>query len=362
MDAAHTIPPIPFDLPRPLIDGLDLWDMWPLQRPDGHVADIDGYSVWMVLSAPQLPDPDQRHGIARIRLLTERDGQWRDCGFALPDDLNPGSREWAGSALFDSHTGRVTLYFTAAGERGDARDTFAQRLFEADGALVIEDGVARIIDWTVAKESLVADDHHYIRVDATVGRPGFIKGFRDPAFFRDPADGRDYLLFTASLKQGKSPWNGAIGIARAAPLGRGPWHILPPLLAMDGVNNEPERPHIVYHQGRYILFWSTQRKMFSPDVVAGPNGLYAMVADDVLGPYRPLNGSGLVAANPDDAPFQAYSWWVTADLVVHGFADMLGPDSAQPVDDAAWRRAHFGGVPAPRITLAIDGDVCTIKA
>jgi levansucrase len=75
-----------------------------------------------------------------------------------------------------------------------------------------------------------------------------------------------------------------------------------------------------------------------------------------------LNGSGLVAANPDDAPFQAYSWWVTADLVVHGFADMLGPNSAHPVDDAAWRRAHFGGVPAPRFTLAIDGDVCTIKA
>ena len=40
------------------------------------------------------------------------------------------------------------------------------------------------------------------------GAIGTIKAFRDPAFFRDPADGCDYLLFTASLAASASAWNG----------------------------------------------------------------------------------------------------------------------------------------------------------
>jgi levansucrase len=344
----------------PLIDGVDLWDLWPLQLGDGSTASFDGWSLWFVLSAPALPDPDLRHGVARIRLLLERGGEWRDCGNALPDGLNPGSREWAGSALYDPECGKVTLFYTVAGHRGDSGTTYAQRLFQTSGTLRYAKADAKIESWSEPSESVSSDDDTYVLVNHTEGRPGFIKGFRDPAHFRDPATGDTYLLFTASLKQSQSEWNGAIGIARAADAGLTTWHLLPPLLSADGLNNEQERPQVIFHGGLYYLFWSTQRHVFAPDGPSGPNGLYGMVAKSLFGPYEPLNDTGLVAANPPAAPYQAYSWWVTGDLEVAGFVDLPGVLARPEGEDAVWRRANFGGVPAPRFRLELDGSTARV--
>ena len=38
-------------------------------------------------------------------------------------------------------------------------------------------------------------------------------------------------------------------------------------------------------------------------------------------PYQPLNGSGLVIANPADDPDQAYAWLVQPDLRVTSLLD-----------------------------------------
>jgi levansucrase len=336
------------------IVGLDLWDMWPLQLADGSTARFDGATLWMILSAPRLPDSDQRHGIARIRLVLEQpDGTLIDCGHALPDDLCPGSREWAGSALYDPASGRVTLFFTAAGHRGEPAPTFAQRLFETTGRLAGAGQMLRIVDWSDPVESLAADGQRYMVVDQASGMPGFIKGFRDPAYFRDPADGSAYLLFTASIPDAASDWNGAIGVARRE---GGLWAALDPLLDVTGLNNELERPHVIARDGRYYLFFSTQRRVFAPGGPAGPNGLYGMVADRMTGPWRPLNGHGLVAGNPPDAPYQTYSWWVTGELEVAGFLEMPGLRTDPADQSPEVRRAHFGGVPAPRFSIALDGD------
>lgn len=314
---------------------------------------IDGWSLWFVLSAPVLLDPEERHHIARIRLLTHRDGQWRDCGNALPDGFNPGSREWAGTALW--RDGQVTLFYTVAGWPGETTPSFAQRLFQTTGTLTCDDGAAAITGWSVPQESFVSDDVHYMLVNQRDGKPGFIKGFRDPAHFRDPRDGATYLLFTGSLKQSTSAFNACIGIARADDDSLTRWTILPPIVTADGLNNEQERPVMIHRDGRYYLLWSTQRKVFAPDGPSGPNGLYGVVADAVTGPYEPLNGTGLVAGNPEGLPYQSYSWWVDQDLNVAGFADLPGVAPGGQVDDAAWRRAHFAGTPAPLFRIAMDG-------
>lgn len=354
-DAATTIPHIASDAVLPRIAGLDLWDMWPVQNLDGSTAKFDGWTVWLILSAPILPDPDERHHIARIRLVTERAGEWRDCGHLLPDGLNPGTREWAGSALHLSETGEIVLFYTVAGVPGEVSPSFTQRLFQTRARLEVLDGTASASGWSVPTESVQADDVDYIVVNQSEGVPGFIKGFRDPFFFRDPADGAHYLLFTGSLRQSVSAWNGCIGLARANPGQLDNWQLLPPIIAADGLNNEQERPQMVYRDGLYYLFWSTQRKVFAPGVPSGPNGLYGMVSDRIDGAYLPLNGSGLVAGNPDDAPFQAYSWAVTGELEVAGFADLLGANGSDVVDDRDWRRKRFAGSPAPRFRIDLDG-------
>ncbi len=357
-DDSTTISLIGADLPRPLFPDLDFWDMWPLQERDGSIAQIDNAQFWFVLSSPQLADPDLRHAVARIRLLERRWDQWLDHGNAFPDDFTPGSREWAGSAVRNPATDEITLYFTAAGTRGDARNNWQQRIFSATGTWS-GDSERPTICWQPPREILCADAVHYQRVTPDVGRAGFIKGFRDPAWFADPIDCAEYLLFTGSLAHASSEFDGAIGLAHRQD--DGSWQLAPPLLSMDGINNEPERPHIVHHAGHYYLFFSTQRQMFAPGVHAGPNGLYGMVAQSLAGPWRPMNGSGLVAANPATAPQQAYSWWVTSELQVYGFADLIGEDAAVTQDSPAWRRTHFAGVPAPVLQLSLDGEISEIQ-
>ena len=73
---AQSIPVINPASVKPLIPGLDLWDMWPIQLADNGTARFEGWTLWLVLSAPVLPDPDLRHGIARIRMIAERAGEF----------------------------------------------------------------------------------------------------------------------------------------------------------------------------------------------------------------------------------------------------------------------------------------------
>jgi levansucrase len=339
----------------PILPGFDLWDLWPLQNLDGSTVSLDGWTMWMILSAPCLPDPGDRHDIARIRLIIQKGVEWRDCGNLLPDGLCPGSREWAGSALYDPQSGQVTLFYTASGRRGEAKPTFEQRLFQTSGTLWFEDGHAQIVDWTLPIESVQSDDDHYVRVNQEEGVPGMIKGFRDPAHFRDPADGQDYLLFTGSLKHSTHSHNGVIGLVRANGSGHSDWDIMPPVISADGLNNEQERPHVIFREGLYYLFWSTQRRVFAPDGPSGPTGLYAMVASSMFGPWEPVNGTGLVVGNPDAEPNQTYSWWVLDSLEVVSFVDHWGLKGRTIADHPDLNRSQFGGTPAPVFRIALDG-------
>jgi levansucrase len=362
IDAA-ALPAIPLITHRDIVDilpGFQLWDCWTIDDVEGQIVRFDGWTPWVIMCAPRSVHPVQRHDIARLRLMMERDGQWQDCGYVLPEDINPGSREWAGSCVYQADTQILTLFYTATGRRNEAKSSFEQRLFQTQGTLEFADGTLRATHWSAPRENVVADGIDYVIVDQREGRPGFIKGFRDPFHFRDPADGKHYLLFTASYKPSQAEHNGIMGIARADDSGFANWTLLPPLISADGLNNELERPVVRVHNGLYYIFWSTQRHTFAPGGPSGPNGLYGMVAESLFGPYRPLNGSGLVAPNPEAEPFQTYSWWVDSSLRVTGFVDLWGLAGADPIADPALIESHFGGVPAPSFNLVLNGDCAQI--
>lgn len=330
------------------LEGVDLWDHWPVLDEDGRLAEIAGGLLVVALSAPVLPDPDARHAMARLRLLHRRGEAWRDLGPLLPDGFSPGSREWAGSAVVDAAGTRLTLYFTAAGSRGEAAVTFDQRLFETAAALDVSRDAVRLAAWSPPAEIVRPDGITYETDMAGGGAVGTIKAFRDPYHFRQ--DGKDLVLFAASRAGAASAFNGLVGVAVRRTEG---WTLLPPIVDATGVNNELERPHAIRRDGLTYLFWSTQAKVFSPGLEA-PNGLYGLVAERLDGPWRPLNGHGLVFANPPEAPAQAYSWQVLPDLSVWSFADMIGlPHAPRSVAQA---RAHFAGTPAPVLSLGLDGD------
>lgn len=330
-----------------VLPGWDVWDHWPLLTRDGGCAIMAGGKLIFALAAPRGDDPDLRHAAARLWLFHATDSGWRALGPAFGDQEMPGSRHWSGSAVLEAG-GIVRLFFTAAGERGEAVPGMMQRLFETRAPLRIEAGVPVLGAWRPATECVCPDGIHYQRELAGGGAIGTIKAFRDPFFLNIAGSG--WLLFAASDASSGSPWNGAIGAAR----GTGDdWTLAPPLVTAAGLNNELERPHAIVHAGAIYLFWSTQAHVFAEGGPRGPTGLYGIIADRWGGPWRPLNGTGLVFANPDAAPLQAYSFQVLADLSVWSFADMPGV-RAIPADPAA-RRAAFAGGPAPVLRLKLDG-------
>ncbi len=341
-------------LPAPAVADLDLWDMWPIAERDGRTVVAAGRQGWFYLATPRDPEPEARHDRARIHLLSLDGATWQDHGPAFSDDLAPGSREWSGSAVLGDDGVTLTMFFTAAGDRA-AGPHFRQRLFETTGRFVVTEGRASCRDWTPPVESVRPDPRWYAPAEQHSPVDGGIKGFRDPGIFRDPADGGEYLLYTASAAAG-GRLDGVVGVARRDASGR--WEALPPAIDATGTNAEMERPHIVLRDGRYYLFWSTQRRRFAPGLSA-PTGLYGMVADRMAGPWRPLNGTGLVAGNPEAAPWQAYCWWVTGEGAVASFVDY--PGSGDPhAADAGERRRRFGGTPAPFFHLRFDGNRVTV--
>ena len=346
---------IPSDWSDRRIAGLDIWDMWPVEAQDGTTVLFAEGRLWMALAAPAADDPEDRHAIARIHFMVEDATGFRDAGPAFPDGHTPGSREWSGSAVFTAATNRLTCWFTASGRRGEQTTTFEQRLFSAHGTLEWSDARPSVADWSPPRELVRSDGEMYVCVNGSHGAAGTIKAFRDPAHFRDPASGAHILVFTGSDARSTSPWNGVIGAAVSVAGIDGSWHLLPPLISAEGVNNELERPHIRYAGGLYYLFWSTQAKVFADGAPPAPTGLYGMVSASPLGPYEPVNGTGLIAANPAQAPWQAYSWWVLDDLSVTSFADLPGVLPGTPALDAPARRANFAGCPAPWFRLALEG-------
>lgn len=298
--------------------GLWFWDFWPAEIPDGTRVVADGAELWFALSSPVLDDPEERHAQARIHMLIHQGSQWRDLGPALPDGFSPGSREWSGSAIVEN--GWLNLYFTAAGRRGEASVTYEQRVFHTRAE--IDDLTFRTGEWTAPVELFWSDGVTYAHAREATGKVGTIKAFRDPAWFRDPHDGVEYILFTGSLCETTSSFSGCVGLARRD---GETWTLLPPVVTADDVNNELERPHVRARHGRYHLYWSTQAHVFSPEIKGAQTGVYGMTADSLRGPYEPIGQSGLVACNPAAAPSQAYSWWVQADGAVSSFADVCRP-------------------------------------
>jgi levansucrase len=346
----------------PVVPDLTLWDVWPVQLDNGDVADVQGGSLWVVLSAPRRDDPNLRHNEARMRLLLRTDNSWQDCGDLLPDGFAPGSREWSGSTRLDPATGTITLWFTAAGQRGTPPSDFEQRLFHATGTLDVSSAHPRIINWSGLTQSVVNDGSHYVDLAKNQGIPGRIKGFRDPYWFRDPATGQGYILFTASKPAhlSRSDYDGVIGIA--AEQADGSYALLPHLIDADGLANELERPHIFVRDGLYYLFWSTQIHVFAPDGPLGPTGLYGMVAPSLFGPYSPLNETGLVLTNPVTEPRQAYAWQVLPSLDVVSFVDLWGLQGQDVEANPALKAKQFGGTISPMIKIDINQQTTQLVA
>jgi levansucrase len=349
------------------------WDGWPIRNPDGTVAQIDGWTVYVALTAPRQQDANAPAGssdapfsdFSRWRYWFTRDGQWQPGGLVFAEGSALGVRQWAGSTVFDPQTRKVTFFYTAVGivpggseqdypaqipEGNPAADLIApviQQMASTTASVVTDEAGVRFTDFTPHSVDITADGKIY-QTFAQYPSVEVVYGMRDPEYFRDPKDGQEYLLFTANTTLAPGPKNGAIGLSQKQ--ANGSWKTLPPLIAAPGVNSQLERPHVVVRGDTYYLFFSTHDFTFE-EVGAGPEGLYGFVntsGDFLKGPWKPLNGHGLVLGNPEALPRQSYSYLVLTTGHVMSYVNLAGDLTGVP--------GGWVGSPGPLVRIEMAED------
>ncbi|AKA22708.1 glycoside hydrolase family 68 protein [Pseudomonas chlororaphis] len=377
-DPTTTQPLVSADFPV-LSDQVFIWDTMPLRDLDGNVTSVDGWSVIFTLTADRHPNDPQyldengnyditrdwndRHGRAKMYYWFSRTGKdWELGGRVMAEGVSPTVREWAGTPVLLNERGEVDLYYTAV--------TPGATIVKVRGRVVTTEHGVSLVGFEKVKPLFEADGKMY----QTEAQNPFW-GFRDPWPFRDPNDGKLYMLFEGNVagergshkvgeaeigdvppgheEVGNSRFQTAcVGIAVARDEDGDDWEMLPPLLTAVGVNDQTERPHFVFQDGKYYLFTISHTFTYA-DGVTGPDGVYGFVADSLFGPYVPLNGSGLVLGNPSSQPFQTYSHCVMPNGLVTSFIDSV------PTADGGIR---IGGTEAPTVEIRIKGQQTFVVA
>jgi levansucrase len=367
---------IPYLIPahEPFHEGVYVWDAWPLRTPDGAVAEIAGWNVLIALTAKAGSDsPYPFYSRSTWRFYYAKDGRWLPGGVLFDRTAALGSRQWAGSAVYDPQASRATFYYTAVGDpqaadlASDAprralpsghpaagRPDTTQRMAAVSASVSAGANGVAFSDFSAHELILEADGEIYATRGAFIPDQ-VIYGMRDPEYWRDGETGAEYILFTANAAGFPSPHNGVVGLARRID---GEWQLQRPILVAPGVSSQLERPHLVRRDDGLYLFFSTHAFTFA-DGLSGPEGLYGFYSKsgDLYGLWQPINGHGLVAGNPPQSPTQAYSFLVLPDGRVMSYVNT--PYGFK--NDPAESRKMVGG-PAPMFRIALEQGQSTIVA
>lgn len=342
---------------------MDVWDTWPLQNADGTVANYNGYHIVFGLAG----DP-KRGSDTFIYLFYQKAGEtsidsWKNAGRVFKDTdklgpndpiLNNQAEEWSGSATLTSD-GEVRLFYTnrhpwiaESGFFGKQTLTTAQiNVSEPDANTLKVDGVEDF------KSIFDGDGKFYQTVQQAFGGGDYSDNhtLRDPHYVEE--NGRKYLVFEANTgsdtgyqgeesffnkafyggsnvffeaekkkllqspdKQFMSIANGALGIVELND-DYTLKTVMKPLIASNTVTDEIERANVFELNGKWYLFTSSRgAKMFIDGIDKEDIYMLGYVSDSLTGPYKPLNGTGLVLhqdLNPYDITW-SYAHFATPQV------------------------------------------------
>ncbi|WJV53440.1 glycoside hydrolase family 68 protein [Prodigiosinella aquatilis] len=371
-DPTTTQPIVSSDFPV-MSDDVFIWDTMPLRTLDGAIVSVNGWSVIFTLTAKRnINDPEyldsngnyditkdwnNRHGRARICFWYSRTGKdWIFGGRVMAEGVSPTTREWAGTPILLNDDGDIDLYYTCV--------TPGATIAKVRGKISTSDNSVELVEFNEVKPLFSADGVIYQTEEQNL-----YWNFRDPSPFIDQNDGKLYMVFEGNVagergshivgdeEMGIVPPGyedignaryqvGCIGLAVAKDLSGDEWEILPPLVTAVGVNDQTERPHFVFKEGKYYLFTISHKYTYA-DGLNGPDGVYGFFSDNLTGPYSPMNGSGLVLGNPPSQPFQTYSHYVMPNGLVTSFIDNV------PTGNSTYR---IGGTEAPTVKIVLEGD------
>ncbi|WP_353267522.1 glycoside hydrolase family 68 protein [Gemmatimonas sp.] len=366
--APETSVPVITELPRPkTMPGYWIWDTWPVLTRGNLPARINGYYMIVSLTAPDSILPGKRHDIATYRYSISKDGKnWRDMGNLFDNGAAIGSRQWAGSTIYDEGTRKLTVFYTATGEKGETRRSYTQRMAMSSATLAsVTDTTVRFNQWAAHKIILTPDLKYYAQSTGTDTK-GIVFAFRDPSYFRDPLTGRSYITFTGRMHAAADQtYNGNAGLAIAKNDDLTEWELMKPIIAAPDVNAELERPIMTVLDNRYYLVISTHLFTFKPPL-KGPEGMYSWTATSMFGPWTPMNGSALMLHNPATNPDQTYSYQMLQDRSVLSFINFIGPGESCGYyvgcadASAADQATRFGGTLTKSVLMSIQGTTARV--
>lgn len=317
---------------------LDIWDSWPVQDPvTGYVSNWNGYQL--VIAMMGRPHHEDNH----IYLLYNKYGDndfshWRNAGSIFGYNESPLTQEWSGSAIVNSDNS-IQLFYTI----NDTNNAINhQKLASATMYLTADNDGIHINNVENNHVVFAGNGYHYQTYDQWKAANSFADNYtlRDGHVVQMP-NGDRYLVFEGNTGtenyQGEDQlynWsnyggndrfnieslfhllsndvdykkaifaNGALGIIKLTNDEKNPQveEVYTPLVTSNMVSDELERPNVVKLGDKYYLFSATRLSrgtnidtLNKANKVVGDNvAMIGYVADSLTGPYKPLNGSGVV--------------------------------------------------------------------
>lgn len=384
---------------------LDVWDSWPVQDAGtGYVSNYHGYQLVIAM----MGIPNSPYGDNHIYLLYNKYGDndfshWRNAGSIFGTKENNVFQEWSGSAIVNND-GSIQLFYTL----NDTSDYKLndQKLATATLHLNVNDNGVSISSVDNNHVLFEGDGFHYQTYQQ------FADGADhkdDDYCLRDPhvvqlENGDRYLVFEANTgtedyqsdsqiynwanyggddsfnlqnffkllnnkkdRKLAAEANGALGILKLKGDQTNPQvqEVYSPLVSALMASDEVERPDIVKLGDKYYLFsatrvsWGSDSELTDKDnrIVGDNVAMIGYVADSLMGPYKPLNVSGVVltASVPANWRTATYSYYA---VPVQGHSDQVLITSYMSNKDFASGNGNYATW-APSFLVQINPDDTT---
>jgi levansucrase len=377
---------------------MDVWDSWPLQNPDGTVAEYNGYHIVFAMA-----------GSDKLYMFYQKVGDtslnsWKNAGRVFSGEdltnstdehLKKQTMEWSGSAYKTGNDIRL-FYTSVRGYNENGANGNDQALATAKISINTNYSGLEISNIEDHKSIFDGDEKNYQTFNQFALKGMSSSGdnhcLRDPHYVEE--NGRKYLVFEgntgtangyqeyrslyikayyggddAYFNSSKNSLlartdrnsvikaNAAIGIIELND-DYTLKTVMKPLVTANLVTDEIERPNVVKINGKWYLFTITKGYNQRVDGFPSDNTyMLGYVSDNLTGPYKPLNDTGLVLTGNEGYNSRTYTYAYYGMPVSSGSNSLLITSYMTNRGISSTEHTTF----APSFLLTVNGDQTQVQ-
>ena len=265
------------------------WDPWILK-------DDDYYRLYYLMAPKPSPSVDFWSQGTIYGAVSKDLRNWKPTGVVLAPNVK---NEWESGRMLAGSTykkdGLYYLFYSASGSGKALKD-------ERIGLATSSDG----LNWQRSSSDYLFSENEWSQWYGRQVDTGHFH-WRDPYIVQDHASGKYCMFIAAHLKHDTSSrYQGCVALATADNFA-GPYKLQSPVAGpkISGIDDWPftemERPQIIFHQGKYHMFFSCWLWNLNPEWLKTvknyrlrESSLYWFTADSITGPYKPSSSFPVV--------------------------------------------------------------------